>query len=344
MQGPEPCQRTVAVLIFDGVRLLDVTGPLEVFDVAVCMGVPYRVLVCSPDGLDVTTSSGLRLGVTCAAGAVGAVDTLVVPGGECLVAARPSAALLDAIAVLAEGVRRVTSVCAGSFALGSAGLLDGRRATTHWRHTATLAHRFPAVDVDEEAIYVRDGRFLTSAGVSAGIDLALALVEEDEGDETAHRIAQDLVVFMRRMGAQPQLSVPARTVPPRRQPLRTLCDQIAADPAADHSLAALADRAGMSVRHLGRLFKQELGCTPAGYVTAVRLEAANALLLSGAGVATAARRSGLGSAETLRRTMRRHGAPPPPDDLPPDDPLADPAPAELVQTGAGSAVAWNVRR
>lgn len=307
MQGSGSRRRTVAVLVFDGVRLLDVTGPLEVFDVAVSMGVAYHVLVCSPDGRDVTTSSGLRLGVTSAAGAVGAADTLVVPGGECLVDTRPPAALLDAIALLADGARRVTSVCAGAFALGAAGLLDGRRATTHWRHTTMLARRFPAVDVDEEAIYVRDGRILSSAGVSAGIDLALALVEEDEGDETAHRIAQDLVVFMRRRGAQPQLSVPARTARPRRQPLRVLCDQIAADPAADHCLTALADRAGMSVRHLGRLFKRELGCTPAGYVAAVRLEAANALLQSGAGFAAAARRSGLGSAETLRRTMRRHG-------------------------------------
>ncbi|HEX4247142.1 MAG TPA: AraC family transcriptional regulator [Pseudonocardia sp.] len=297
----------LVVLVYDGVRLLDVTGPLEVFDVATAMGALYRVTVCSPDGRDATTSGGLRLGVQCAATEVLDLDTLLVPGGEVLVGGTP-AAVLTAIRRLAPLARRVGSVCAGSFALGSAGLLEGRRATTHWRHTGTLARRFPGVSVDEDAIYVRDGPIITSAGVSAGIDLALALVEEDGSDELAHDVARDLVVFMRRLGAQPQLSVPARTPRPRRQPLRTLCDQIAADPAADHCLAALAARAGLSVRHLSRLFQAEIGCTPAAYVTSVRLEAATALLRSGETRATAARRSGLGSEETLRRTLLRGAA------------------------------------
>jgi transcriptional regulator GlxA family with amidase domain len=301
--GPrEPA--VIVVLVYDGVRLLDVTGPLEVFDVAVSMGAAYRVVVCSPDGRDVTTSGGLRLGVACAAGEVDEVDTLLVPGGECLVTG-PPAALLDAIRLLSPAARRVTSVCAGSFALGAVGLLDGRRATTHWRHTAALARQFRGVVVEEEAIYVRDGRILTSAGVSAGIDLALALVEEDESDELAHHVARDMVVFMRRLGAQPQLSVPARTARPRHQPVRALCDQIAADPAADHSLGALAARSGLSVRHLSRLFQTEIGATPASYVASVRLEAATALLRSGETLGTAARRSGIGSEETLRRAMRR---------------------------------------
>ena len=306
---PADRRRAVVVLVFDGVRLLDVTGPLEVFDVARSMGAPYDVTVCSPDGADVTTSGGLRLGVTCPARAVGPVDTLVVPGGEVLVEVGPPAGLPVAIRQLATGARRVTSVCAGSFALGSVGLLNGLRATTHWRHTATLARRFPTVTVDEESIYVRDGRVLTSAGVSAGIDLALALVEEDEGDALAHRIAQDLVLFMRRHGAQPQLSVPARTARPRRSLLRDLCDRIAADPAADHSLSALARHAGLSVRHLSRRFKEEVGCTPAEYVASVRVEAASALILSGESLACAARRSGLGSEETLRRALRRRQSP-----------------------------------
>jgi transcriptional regulator GlxA family with amidase domain len=266
--------------------------------------------VCSPDGADVTTSSGLRLGVTRPAGAVGVVDTLVVPGGEVLVKSGAPPELLDAVRLLAPGARRVTSICAGSFALGSVGLLDGLRATTHWRHTAALARRFPTVTVDDEAIYVRDGRVLTSAGVIAGIDLALALVEEDEGDELAHRIGQDMVVFMRRRGAQPQLSVPARTARPRRGLFRDLCDHVAADPGADHSLAALARHVGLSVRHLSRLFKEEVGATPAEYVSSVRLEAAKALILAGESIAAAARRSGLGSEETLRRALRRRQPPP----------------------------------
>jgi transcriptional regulator GlxA family with amidase domain len=198
-------------------------------------------------------------------------------------------------------------VCTGAFVLGAAGLLDGRSATTHWRHTKTLARMFPTLTVNEEALYVRDGSVLTSAGVSAGIDLALALVEEDADDEVAHAVARDLVVFMRRHGAQPQLSVPSRTARPRRRPVRVLCDEIAADPAADHSLPALAYRARMSVRHLSRVFKEELGFTPSAYVAKVRLEAAMALIMSGESVSAAARRSGLGSDETLRRMLRTSG-------------------------------------
>ncbi|MFI5612707.1 GlxA family transcriptional regulator [Amycolatopsis sp. NPDC051903] len=294
----------VAVLVFDGVRLLDVTGPLEVFDVAAELGTGYEVTVCSPDGRDITTSSGLRLGVERSAAEVYGVDTLLVPGGECLVKPGADDELLTAIQLLARGARRVTSVCAGAFALGAAGLLDGRRATTHWRHADTLQDRYPSVDVDAEAIYVRDGRVLTSAGVSSGIDLALALVEEDAGDILAHEIARELVVFMRRRGAQPQLSVPARTPRPRRDVVRTLCDEVAADPAGDHCLTSMAQRAGLSTRHLSRLFKQGTGQTPATYVAAVRREAAIALVDSGETIAAAARRSGLGSDETLRRHLR----------------------------------------
>jgi transcriptional regulator GlxA family with amidase domain len=172
------------------------------------------------------------------------------------------------------------------------------------------------VSVDEDALYVRDGRILTSAGVSAGIDLALTLVEEDEGDEMAHAIARDLVVFMRRHGAQPQLSVPLRIPRPRRRPVRVLCDEVAADPAGDHSLPAMAARAGLSVRHLSRVFKEEVGCTPTAYVAAVRLEAAQTLLRAGETVASAARRSGIGSEQTLRRALRRSGPIPAGDTVP----------------------------
>jgi transcriptional regulator GlxA family with amidase domain len=294
----------IAMLVFDGVRLLDVTGPLEVFDVAASLGTGYEVTVCSPNGADITTSGGLRLGVQQAAGSLVAVDTLVVPGGECLVDVGPSAAMRSAVIDLASSARRVASVCAGAFALGHVGMLDGKRVTTHWRHTDTLRKRFPGVTVDEESIYVRDGHILTSAGVSAGIDLALALVEEDAGDEVAHEIARDLVVFMRRRGTQPQLSVPARTPRPQRNVLRTLCDEIAADPAGDHTLVSMAARAGLSERHLNRLFKKATGMTPTIYVASVRKEAAIALLEAGETVAAAARRSGLGSDETLRRVLR----------------------------------------
>jgi transcriptional regulator GlxA family with amidase domain len=295
----------LVMLVFDGVRLLDMTGPLEVFDVAASLGVPYRVTVCSVNGLDVITSSGLRVGVECRVAEIGSVDTLLVPGSQRLVTSSPTAPLVETVRSLASRARRVGSVCAGSFVLGAAGLLDGRTATTHWRYTAELARRFPTVTVDKEALYVRDGPVITSAGVAAGIDLALGLVEEDAGDEVAYEVARDLAVFMRRTGKQPQLSAAARTAWPRRELIRMLCDEIVADPAADHSGPSLAARACMSVRHLSRLFKHEMGCTPAAFVTRVRLEAATALIMSGEIASTAAKRSGLGSDETLRRTLRR---------------------------------------
>ncbi|WP_206686136.1 FUSC family protein [Kribbella qitaiheensis] len=182
---------------------------------------------------------------------------------------------------------------------------EGRRAAAAARRLDdTLRRRFPTVTVDEESIYVRDGRVLTSAGVSAGIDLALALIEEDSGDGLAHEIAKDLVVFMRRRGAQPQLSVPARTPRPHRDPLRILIDEIAADPASNHSLSGIAARAGLSERHLSRLFKAETGMTPTAYVLSVRREAALALVEAGETLGAAARHSGVGSEETLRRILK----------------------------------------
>lgn len=316
---------TVAVLVFDGVRLLDVTGPLEVLDVATALGVPYRVVVCSPDGRDVVTSSGLRLGVDAVAAAVTDVDTVLVPGGEVLVDYRPPPVLLTAVDVLAGRARRTCSVCAGSFALAEAGRLDGRRATTHWRHTGTLARRYPAVQVDTESVYVRDGDVLTSAGVTAGIDLTLALVEEDAGDVLAHAVARDLVVFMRRSGQQPQLSVPARTVRAPRRAVAALCDEIAADPARDHRTPALAARAGLSVRHVTRLFRDQVGCSPSEYVAAVRLEAAITFLRSGETLATAARRSGFRTARTLSRHLRSQGHPGPGASAPPSATSTEPA-------------------
>ncbi|WP_425567613.1 GlxA family transcriptional regulator [Nonomuraea dietziae] len=165
-------------------------------------------------------------------------------------------------------------MCTGAFVLAEAGLLDGRRATTHWRHAATLASRYPAIEVEPDAIYVRSGEVLTSAGVSAGIDLSLAMVEQDMGAGLAREVARDLVVFLQRPGGQSQFSVASRTPRPRHDPLRGLLDQVAADPGADHSLQAMAARAGVSVRHLTRLFHERVGRTPAAYVESVRLEAA----------------------------------------------------------------------
>ncbi|WP_346011786.1 DJ-1/PfpI family protein [Streptomyces sp. SID3343] len=299
------------MLAYDGVRLMDVTAPLEVFGTAESMGGAYTLTLCSPTGDPVRTSSGTRLMVDAAVADIDAAHTLIVPGSVDLPHHAPPAGLTEGTIALAAVSQRVASVCTGAFVLARAGLLDGRRATTHWRHAAVLARRHPAVTVEADAIFVRDGDVYTSAGVTAGIDLALALVEADEGADLAREVARDLVVFLRRPGGQSQFSVPSRTPTAADDPLRPVLDAVAADPAADHSLPVLARLGGFSPRHLTRLFNDRVGASPGVYVEAMRVEAAQALLESGATVTAAAARSGLGSDESLRRAfVRRLGVTP----------------------------------
>ncbi|MDT9695675.1 helix-turn-helix domain-containing protein [Streptomyces sp. P17] len=241
-----------------------------------------------------------------AATAIGPVDTLVVAGADRLAEQTPEAELLAAAAHLAERTPRVASVCTGAFVLAELGLLDGRSATTHWRHANTLARRHPRVRVEPDALHVRDGRYVTSAGISAGIDLALALVEADHGADTAREAARELVVFMQRPGGQSQFSTALETPPPRSDLLASLTASVLADPAADHSPPAMAAAAALSTRHLTRLFRTELHTTPARWVERVRLDRAQQLLLDGHSVTSAAHHSGLGSDETLRRAFARH--------------------------------------
>ncbi|MFE7795994.1 GlxA family transcriptional regulator [Nocardia sp. NPDC057440] len=291
-------QGAVVVAISDGVLLLDIAGPVQVLHWA-----GHHVRFASPDGRPVRTDVGAPLGVECAiTDLAGGIDTLIVPGYAAH--ERVSPALVQSVGAVAEGVRRIASVCTGAFVLAEAGLLDGHRATTHWLACADLAQRFPHVEVDPDAIYVRAGRIVTSAGVTAGIDMALALVEEDHGADLARSLAKHLVVFLRRPGGQSQFSVRNSVGTPRTDRLRHAVDSVVADLAADHSLAAMATRAALSERHLTRLFRKEIGMSPAQYVKHVRVEAARALLESGDdGVATVARHCGFGSEETMRRTF-----------------------------------------
>ncbi|MBF6170595.1 GlxA family transcriptional regulator [Nocardia blacklockiae] len=298
--------RQMAVLAFDGVRLLDVSAVLEVFSTANTLGGHYRTVLCSPAGEPVDTASGTRLHVDAAYADLDRPHTLLVPGAPALPRRPAPPALLAAITRLAGRSRRVASVCTGAFALAQAGVLDGRRATTHWRHAATLARAYPSITVAPDAIYVRDGAVTTSAGVSAALDLCLALLEEDEGADLAREVARDLVVFLQRPGGQSQFSVASRTPAPRRAELRTVQQAVLADPAGHHSLPAMAARAGVGVRQLTRLFRDELATTPAAFVESVRLEAAQAMLESGESVTATARRCGLGSDESLRRAFLRH--------------------------------------
>ncbi|MFD8814490.1 GlxA family transcriptional regulator [Streptomyces sp. NPDC059627] len=296
----------VGFVVFDGVTMLDVSGPSEVLHQAGRLADPYELVLVSPAGGTVTTSAGLSLTGTVRAADAGPVDTVLVAGGDRLAERPIEAGLLGTARDLTERARRVASVCTGAFVLGELGLLDGRRATTHWRHAATFARRYPRVRVEPDAIHIRDGRYVTSAGISAGIDLTLALVEDDHGAEVARDIARELVVFLQRPGGQSQFSTAITTPPARNDRLRALIASVLADPTADHSLPAMAAAVAVSPRHLTRMFTAELGTTPARWVERVRLDRAQQLLLAGHSVTAAAQHSGLGTDETLRRAFARH--------------------------------------
>ncbi|NLU68763.1 helix-turn-helix domain-containing protein [Streptomyces sp. HNM0574] len=298
----------MVVVAFDRVQLLDVTGPVEVLTTANGYGADYRLWLVSPGGADPRSSSGMRIGVDGPASALPPrVDTLIVPGRADWRTAVADPHLTGLVAGLAGRARRITSVCAGAFLLAAAGLLDGRRAVTHWQLTDELARWYPRVRVEPDPLFVRDGPVTTSAGVSAGIDLSLALTEDDYGPDVARATARFLVLHMARPGGQSQFSARVSAHPTRNATVRDAMDAVTADPAGPHDLGTLARRAGVSPRHLARLFRVETGLTPGRYVESVRVEAARALLESGEDpVDTVARRSGFGSAESMRRSFRDH--------------------------------------
>ncbi|WBB71979.1 GlxA family transcriptional regulator [Micromonospora sp. WMMD1128] len=295
------------ILLFAGVQSLDVTGPLEVFAGA---GSAYRVTTASTDGEVVRTSSGLTLTPDADLSAVPPLDTVVVPGGEGTRDIDPL--IVEWLRAHASRARRVVSVCSGAFLLAEAGLLAGRRATSHWRVCGTLARRYPDVQVDPEPIFVRDGPIATSAGVTAGIDLALALVEEDLGRDVALAIARHLVMFLRRPANQTQLSAQLSAQVASRPGLREVQRWIADNPHADLRVPALAGRASLSPRQFARAFTAEVGETPGRYVDGVRLETARRLLEENDdSIDRIAARCGYGTSEAMRRAfIRVLGVPP----------------------------------
>lgn len=297
----------VVVLLYDGVQSLDVTGPVEALAVANALGARYRVFQASTTGRDVVTLSGVRFGVDGPVDVVPErVDTLIVPGASHWQTSVFDAELVAAIGALDLRSERTVSIGSGAFLLAESGRLDGRRVSTHWDLTHDLSRRFPFVHVDESALFVTDGKYVSSAGVAAAIDMTLALIEDDHTAHLAGEVARRLVVFMARPGRQAQLSVRLQTRPPTNASLRAVLDAIIADPAGDHSVPALAARAGVSPRHLGRMFTSEVGLTPMRYVDRVRLEAACAMLMQGrTPMDRVAQRCGIGSTESLRRLFRR---------------------------------------
>jgi transcriptional regulator GlxA family with amidase domain len=300
--------------MYPGVQSLDVTGPLEVFAGAQRLLEArgsrrrgYALKLLSTDGRPLRTSSGLQLVPDePLPGHVGDIDTLLVAGGPGHEQALGDRVLVEWIARASAGARRTTSVCTGAFLLAGAGLLDGRRATTHWAFAKELQRRYPRVRVDSEPIYIRDGAIWTSAGVTAGMDLALALVEQNLGREPALAIARQLVMFLRRPGNQSQFSATLAAQRAEREPLREVQQAVLEDVAGDHSVEAMAARAHMSPRHFARAFRAETGVTPARHVERVRLEVARRRLEeTSESLATIASRCGFASAEVMRRTFLR---------------------------------------
>jgi transcriptional regulator GlxA family with amidase domain len=306
--------REVVIVVYRGVQSLDLTGPLEVFSGAQLLldlerrgERGYRVTVVSSDGAALQTSSGLTITPGAGLGEAPAdIDTLIVAGGYGCMEAAEDAALIDWLRQASAAARRSASVCSGAFLLARAGLLDGRRATTHWASAEELARRYPAVEVDPEPIFLRDGDIWTSAGVTAGMDLALAMVEEDLDRDVALAIARRLVLFLRRPGNQSQFSATLATQQPHREPLREAQRYAVENPGADLSVEAMAERAHLSARHFARSFRAEVGVTPARWVEQMRLEAARRRLEDTSDpVGAVAAACGFGTPETMRRVFLR---------------------------------------
>jgi transcriptional regulator GlxA family with amidase domain len=312
-QRGETAGRSVAILAFPGVTLLDISGPAQVFAELQEIGLPaarYTLSYLSASGGLVPTDVGMMIDTAPIAGvSPRRIDTLIIPGGPGIWQLRHDAAMMGWIETAQRRARRIASVCLGAFVLAWIGALDGKRAATHWRYCPRLADGFPAVRVEPNAIFVKDGRVWSSAGVSAGIDLALAMIEEDFGHTIALDIARRLVVFLKRPGGQSQfstvLAAQASDVEGRFSALHAWMIE---NLAGDLKVATLAEKAGMSPRTFARAYASRTGMTPACGVEALRVEAARLLLESaaGGGVVEVAQRAGFGDDERMRRAFIRH--------------------------------------
>ncbi|ERF82441.1 MAG: S-(hydroxymethyl)glutathione dehydrogenase/alcohol dehydrogenase [Bradyrhizobium sp. DFCI-1] len=309
--SPPSNRRVIEVLAYPAVQLLDVTGPLQVFASANALTAragnaePYDVRVVAKDGPTVEASAGVGIAVHPLPAIGTAVDTLVIPGGDGVNAASSDRILVDWVRKRSADARRTASVCTGAFLLAASGALDGRRAVTHWGFWEELAARFPDVRVESDPIFVRDGTFWTSAGVTSGIDLALALVEDDLGRAAALAVARYLVVFLKRPGGQAQFSeiLSLQTADDR---FSALHDWISSHLADDLSLPTLANQAGMSERSFSRHYAEATGLTPARAIERLRVEGARHLLSeTRLPIKRIAQRCGFGSEETMRRSFLR---------------------------------------
>jgi transcriptional regulator GlxA family with amidase domain len=309
-------RRRVVIVAYPQVDPLDVAGPCEVFasvqGALASAGKRDRAgylieVISSSRDLRLQSDSAVQLlAHRSIREPCGAIDTLLVAGGLGAPAAARDQSLLRWLRRAASRVRRLGSVCTGAFVLAAAGLLNGHRVTTHWKYCARLAQAYSQVEVDPDCIFIRDGRIFTSAGVTAGMDLALALVEEDFGRAIALAVARHLVLFVRRPGGQCQFSAQMRIQAADYEPLRELQSWVAEHLAEDLSVERLAARVHMSVRNFARVFPRQVGWTPAGFVEQLRVEAARRRLEeSDVGLAQVARECGFGSADSMRRSFLR---------------------------------------
>ncbi len=313
--------RSILIVTFPGTQALDVVGPFEVFVGARQVmeterpddPPAYEVRVVSSAGSPVISESGLSIGTDPLPDpTTDRHDTVLVAGGFGVQEARTDAILVDWLRRVAPRTRRIGTVCTGTFLAAQAGLLDGHTVTTHWARAQLLAAEFPELDVDPDPIFTRTGNVWTSAGVTAGIDMALAMVEEDLGSEVAQTVARWLVMFLRRPGGQTQFAAPVWMPRAERSSVRGVQQSIEDEPEADHRVATLAARAAMSPRHFSRVFTEEVGEAPGQYVERVRVEIARRHLEDTSDtVVVIARRCGFGTPETMRRAfLRRLGVAP----------------------------------
>jgi transcriptional regulator GlxA family with amidase domain len=302
--------RAIAVVVFPGFQLLDAAGPITVFEAAGRLSrAPYRIRVIAREAGPVTSSSGVQM--IAEAFPDVRLDTLLVAGGWGTREASVCAEMLAFVRAAAKRARRIATVCSGAFVLAAAGLLDGRRATTHWARAAELARAYPQIEIEPDRIFIRDGAIWTSAGITAGIDLALALVAEDYGEAIAKRAAQHLVVYHRRPGGQSQFSALLEADRPdsRFSGLLAWARERLGEPL---SVERLADRAAMSPRHFARSFAAETGMTPAKAIERLRLEAARERVEASAEpIEIVAAETGFCDPERMRRSfIRAFGQPP----------------------------------
>ena len=308
----------IVIVGYDDLASLDLSGPLEAFSSASLEdsnGNPqpcYKVTIAALGAKTFSSVSGLRMTATCFLGSLRHIDTLLIPGGRGIRLSPSGPKLADWISRRANGIRRIASVCTGVFAIAPSGLLDGRRVTTHWKFAAELASRFPALKVDANALHIRDGKFYTSAGITAGIDLSLALIEEDFGPRVALAVARELVVYMKRPGGQEQFSEPLKFQVASTSRFADLAAWMLGHLDKDLSVEAMAEQMNLCPRQFSRRFSLEFNSSPAAFVQRLRLdEARKRLSAAGCTVKHVAESVGFHDPDSFRRAfMHRFGVAP----------------------------------